>query len=216
MNNPCPVVVLISGNGSNLQALIDASRQSNYRIVGVISNNPEAYGLQRAQQSGIPGFAIDHRDYPDRVTFDRKLIEKLLELQPELVVLAGFMRILSSEFVNRFAGRILNIHPSLLPKYPGTNTHQRALDAGDTQHGVSIHFVTEDLDGGPVIGHATVPIGSTDNAETLQQKIHKEEHRIYPEVVRMFADGRLEMREQSAWLDNNLLPAGGLELKANP
>ena len=212
MDKPCPVAVLISGNGSNLQALIDASKSSNYQVIGVISNNPQAYGLQRAQQAGIPTYVIDHRQFSDRVSFDRELIAQLDELQPELIVLAGFMRILSSEFVNHFAGRILNIHPSLLPKYPGTKTHQRVLDAGDDEHGVSIHFVTEHLDGGPVIAHATVPVDTGDNADSLQQKVHIEEHRIYPQVVSMFADGRLEMRQDTAWLDNDVLPAGGVQL----
>jgi len=212
MDKPCPVAVLISGNGSNLQALIDASKDSNYQVIGVISNNPEAFGLQRAQQAGIPTFIIDHRHYTDRVSFDRELIARLDALQPALIVLAGFMRILSKDFVTHFAGRILNIHPSLLPKYPGTNTHQRALDAGDDEHGVSIHFVTEHLDGGPVIAHATVPVDAGDNADTLQQKVHDEEHRIYPQVVRLFADGRLEMRQESAWLDDDALPANGILL----
>ena len=212
MIKPCPVAVLISGNGSNLQALIDASKDANYRVIGVISNNPQAFGLQRAQQAGISTYVIDHRNYPDRLSFDRDLMAKLDELQPKLIVLAGFMRILSSEFVNHFAGRVLNIHPSLLPKYPGTNTHQRALDAGDNEHGVSIHFVTEHLDGGPVIAHASVPVDSDDNADSLQQKVHAEEHRIYPQVVRMFADGRLEMRQETAWLDDDALPASGVRL----
>ena len=212
MAEPCPVAVLISGNGSNLQALIDASEDSNYQVIGVISNNPKAFGLQRAEQAGIPTYVVDHRLYPDRVAFDRELIAQLNKLQPALIVLAGFMRILSSEFVNHFAGRILNIHPSLLPKYPGTNTHQRALDAGDNEHGVSIHFVTEHLDGGPVIAHATIPVDANDDAATLQQKVHVEEHRIYPQVVSMYADGRLEMRQETAWLDENALPANGIPL----
>ena len=212
MDKPCPVAVLISGNGSNLQALIDASPDSGYRIVGVISNSAEAFGLQRARKAGIPTFVIDHHNFPDRLSFDRELIRKLDELQPDLVVLAGFMRILTSEFVNHFSGRILNIHPSLLPKYPGTNTHQRALDAGDQEHGVSIHFVTEHLDGGPVIAHATVPVEQADSADSLQQKVHHEEHRIYPQVVRMFADGRLRMQDDVALLDGKTLAENGVRL----
>jgi phosphoribosylglycinamide formyltransferase-1 len=212
MDTPCPVAVLISGNGSNLQALIDASEDSNYRIVGVISNNADAFGLQRARQAGIATFVIDHRLYPDRVSFDRDLIAKLDELRPQLIVLAGFMRILSSEFVSHFRGRVINIHPSLLPRYPGTNTHQRVLDAGDGEHGVSIHFVTEHLDGGPVIAQATVAVEPDDSAETLQQKVHGEEHRIYPRVVSMFAAGRLAMDNQTAWLDHKALPPGGIRL----
>jgi len=212
MDTHCPVAVLISGNGSNLQALIDASSNSNYRIVGVISNKPDAFGLQRAQRADIATHVIDHRLYADRISFDRDLINKLDELQPRLIVLAGFMRILSSEFVRHFKGHIINIHPSLLPKYPGTNTHQRVLEAGDKEHGVSIHFVTEHLDGGPVIAQAAITIEPDDSADTLQQRVHVEEHRIYPQVVSMFAAGRLEMGEQTALLDDQILPIGGIRL----
>ena len=212
MDTHCPVAVLISGNGSNLQALIDASSNSNYRIVGVISNKPDAFGLQRAQHADIATHVIDHRLYADRISFDRDLINKLDELQPRLIVLAGFMRILSSEFVRHFKGHIINIHPSLLPKYPGTNTHQRVLEAGDKEHGVSIHFVTEHLDGGPVIAQAAITIEPDDSADTLQQRVHVEEHRIYPQVVSMFAAGRLEMGEQTALLDDQILPIGGIRL----
>lgn len=212
MDTHCPVAVLISGNGSNLQALIDASSNSNYRIVGVISNKSDAFGLQRAQRADIATYVIDHRLYPDRISFDRDLIKKLDELQPRLIVLAGFMRILSSEFVRHFRGHVINIHPSLLPKYPGTNTHQRVLDAGDKEHGVSIHFVTEHLDGGPVIAQAAITIEPDDNADTLQQRIHGEEHRIYPQVVSMYAAGRLEMGKQTALLDDQILPIGGIRL----
>ncbi len=212
MDTHCPVAVLISGNGSNLQALIDASSNSNYRIVGVISNKPDAFGLQRAQHADIATHVIDHRLYPDRISFDRDLINKLDELQPRLIVLAGFMRILSSEFVRHFKGHIINIHPSLLPKYPGTNTHQRVLEAGDKEHGVSIHFVTEHLDGGPVIAQSAITIEPDDSADTLQQRVHVEEHRIYPQVVSMFAAGRLEMGEQTALLDDQILPIGGIRL----
>ncbi len=212
MDTHCPVAVLISGNGSNLQALIDASSNSNYRIVGVISNKHDAFGLQRAQHADIATHVIDHRLYPDRISFDRDLINKLDELQPRLIVLAGFMRILSSEFVRHFKGHIINIHPSLLPKYPGTNTHQRVLEAGDKEHGVSIHFVTEHLDGGPVIAQAAITIEPDDSADTLQQRVHVEEHRIYPQVVSMFAAGRLEMGEQTALLDDQILPIGGIRL----
>ncbi len=212
MDTHCPVAVLISGNGSNLQALIDASSNSNYRIVGVISNKPDAFGLQRAQHAGIATHVIDHRLYADRISFDRDLINKLDELQPRLIVLAGFMRILSSEFVRHFKGQIINIHPSLLPKYPGTNTHQRVLEAGDKEHGVSIHFVTEHLDGGPVIAQAAITIEPDDSADTLQKRVHVEEHRIYPQVVSIYAAGRLEMGEQTALLDDQILPIGGIRL----
>jgi phosphoribosylglycinamide formyltransferase-1 len=213
MEKPCSVVVLISGNGSNLQALIDASQTENFQVTAVISNNPEAFGLQRAANAGIPTITIDHRDFTDRISFDRALIARLEELNPNLIVLAGFMRILSEEFVRRFAHRILNIHPSLLPLYPGTNTHQRALDAGDQEHGASVHFVTEELDGGPVIAHAAVPVSHDDTAASLQQRVHVEEHRIYPQVVALFAAGRLKMHDGKAWLDNRELPRNGIRLE---
>lgn len=212
MVKKCPVVVLISGNGSNLQALIDQSVGSNYVVTGVISNNGDAYGLQRAAQAGIPAVVINHREYPDRESFDRALMARIDGMEIGLVVLAGFMRILSREFVNHYQGRILNIHPSLLPKYPGTNTHQRVLDAGDSLHGVSVHFVTEDLDGGPVIAHSTVPVRSGDTAASLQARVHEKEHVLYPRVVVLYAAGRLHMRNGAAWLDGQRLGPGGLEV----
>ncbi len=215
MEHQCAVAVLISGNGSNLQALIDAGRHSSYRVVAVISNNPQAYGLTRAAAAGIPTYSIDHRQFPDRGSFDRALIEQLDIVQPDLVVLAGFMRILSQQFVQHFAHRIVNIHPSLLPRFPGTNTHQRVLDAGDRVHGASVHFVTEELDGGPVIAHAVVPVNPDDTASTLQQRVHGEEHRIYPRVVDLFAEGRLEMRNDKAWLDGRELPPEGVRLQGD-
>ncbi|MBL4821323.1 MAG: phosphoribosylglycinamide formyltransferase [Gammaproteobacteria bacterium] len=213
MREHCPVVVLISGNGSNLQALIDASVNSNFNIVGVISNKADAFGLERASKKAIPTFVIDHRDFPDRVTFDRALIAQIDQLDPALVVLAGFMRILSSEFVQHYPNNILNIHPSLLPKYPGTNTHQRVLNAGDQEHGVSVHFVTEELDGGPIAGHAKIMVSPEDTAETLAEKIHRKEHLLYPHVVSLFASGRLEMVNNKAWIDHQEMAKTGLELR---
>ncbi len=209
---PCPVVVLISGNGSNLQALIDASNTSNcpYRIVGVVSNKADAYGLQRASLAGIPTVTVDHRSHESREAFDRSLMQAIDGFSPQLLVLAGFMRILTAEFVQHYHGRILNIHPSLLPAYRGTNTHQRVLDASESEHGVSIHFVTEELDGGPVILQAVVPVESGDTAGSLARKVAAQEHRIYPEVVHWFAEGRLEMRTDGAWLDGKRLPPQGL------
>lgn len=212
MSEHCRVVVLISGNGSNLQALIDASSGSRYEITAVISNNPEAFGLQRAAASGIPTLIINHREFTDRITFDRALLAKLDQLNPDLIVLAGFMRILSPEFVAHFADRIVNIHPSLLPRYPGTNTHQRVLEAGDAEHGASVHFVTEELDGGPVIAHGVVPVRNDDTAGFLQERVHTVEHRIYPQVVSLFAEGRLKMTDGQAWLDGTPLPSNGIRL----
>ena len=189
----CNVVVLISGSGSNLQKLIDASLVSNYKISAVISNRPDAFGLQRAERSNVPTRIVDHKSFESREAFDNFLANIIDEINPQLIVLAGFMRILGGDFVNRFSGKILNIHPSLLPKYPGINTHQRALDAGDTEHGVSIHFVTPDLDGGPIIAQGNVPIYKNDTAEVLAARVLEKEHLIYPKEVTWFASGRLSI-----------------------
>jgi phosphoribosylglycinamide formyltransferase-1 len=213
MPSECAVVVLISGNGTNLQALIDAASTSNFKIVGVISNNPNAFGLNRASNNSIPTFVINHRDYPDRVSFDHALINQIDQLNPSLIVLAGFMRILSSEFVNHYPNIILNIHPSLLPKYPGTDTHQRVLQAGDKEHGVSVHFVTEELDGGPIAAQTKITVEPEDSAESLADKVHVKEHHIYPQVVSLFASGQLRMSENKAWMGLDQLPETGIELE---
>ncbi|MGB4487330.1 MAG: phosphoribosylglycinamide formyltransferase [Pseudomonas veronii] len=207
----CDVVVLLSGTGSNLQALIDSTRtgDSPARIAAVISNRSDAYGLQRARDAGIATRTLDHKAFEDREAFDSALIELIDTFNPKLVVLAGFMRILSADFVRHYAGRLLNIHPSLLPKYKGMHTHQRALDAGDSEHGCSVHFVTEELDGGPLVVQAVVPVESDDSAQTLAQRVHTQEHRIYPLAVRWFAEGRLILGKQGALLDGQLLAASG-------
>ncbi|UOB22637.1 phosphoribosylglycinamide formyltransferase [Pseudomonas orientalis] len=207
----CDVVVLLSGTGSNLQALIDSTRTGNspVRIAAVISNRSDAYGLQRARDAGIETRSLDHKAFEGREAFDQALIELIDAFDPKLVVLAGFMRILSADFVRHYAGRLLNIHPSLLPKYKGMHTHQRALDAGDSEHGCSVHFVTEELDGGPLVVQAVVPVESGDSAQTLAQRVHTQEHRIYPLAVRWFAEGRLILGEQGALLDGQLLAASG-------
>lgn len=209
--NKCQVAVLISGSGTNLQALIDAAARADaeFAIAAVVSNKPEAYGLTRAAEAGIPSSVVNHRDYPDRDTFDRALIEEIDRHEPDLVVLAGFMRILTPEFVRHYSGRLLNIHPSLLPKYQGLHTHQRALDAGDSQHGVTVHFVTEELDGGPAIAQAAVPIEAGDTAELLAKRVQVQEHVIYPLAVTWFAQGRLRMLEDRSELDGELLPRSG-------
>jgi len=211
MSQTCDVVVLLSGTGSNLQALIDSTRtgDSPVRIAAVISNRSDAYGLQRARDAGIETRTLDHKAFEGREAFDSALIELIDTFNPELVVLAGFMRILSADFVRHYAGRLLNIHPSLLPKYKGMHTHQRALDAGDSEHGCSVHFVTEDLDGGPLVVQAVVPVESDDSAQTLAQRVHTQEHRIYPLAVRWFAEGRLILGDQGALLDGQLLAASG-------
>lgn len=207
----CDVVVLLSGTGSNLQALIDSTRtgDSPVRIAAVISNRSDAYGLQRARDAGIDTRSLDHKAFDGREAFDSALIELIDAFAPKLVVLAGFMRILSADFVRHYEGRLLNIHPSLLPKYKGMHTHQRALDAGDNEHGCSVHFVTEELDGGPLVVQAVVPVESGDSAQTLAQRVHTQEHRIYPLAVRWFAEGRLILGDQGALLDGQLLAASG-------
>ncbi len=207
----CDVVVLLSGTGSNLQALIDSTRtgDSPVRIAAVISNRSDAYGLQRARDAGVETRSLDHKAFDGREAFDRALVELIDAFDPKLVVLAGFMRILSADFVRHYAGRLLNIHPSLLPKYKGMHTHQRAIDAGDREHGCSVHFVTEELDGGPLVVQAVVPVESDDSAQTLAQRVHTQEHRIYPLAVRWFAEGRLILGDQGALLDGQLLAASG-------
>ena len=207
---PCPIVVLISGNGSNLQALMDHSDEGAYSVCAVISNKADAFGLQRASKAGIPTRVIDHRDYADRLSFDQRLIEEIDSFSPKLVVLAGFMRILSPEFVQHFAGKILNIHPSLLPAYRGTHTHERVLEAGEKEHGVSVHFVTEELDGGPVVLQATVPVNNDDTAKTLAERVFKQEHRIYPKAVAWFAAGRLRMNDKAVEFDGKRLGVSGI------
>ena len=213
MKTHCPIVVLISGNGSNLQALIDHSLHSNYKISAVISNRPDAFGLERAKRDGIATEVVDHSQYQDRKEFDLALQNCIDKYQPKLVVLAGFMRLLGADFVRHYAGRLLNIHPSLLPKYPGMHTHQRALDAGDSEHGVSVHFVTEEMDGGPVIAQDRVKILAGENAASLAEKVLEKEHLLYPKVVSWFAADRLQMRDNQALLDGELLPAGGVQVQ---
>ncbi len=210
MVQPCNAVVLISGSGSNLQALIDSQGEDNpLRIRAVISNRADAYGLTRAQNAGIATQVLDHKAFADREAFDCALIEAIDGFRPDLVVLAGFMRILTPAFVRHYSGRLLNIHPSLLPKHKGLNTHQRALDAQDSEHGCSVHFVSEELDGGPLIIQAVVPVEPGDTAETLALRVHMQEHRIYPTAVRWFAEGRLRLAAEGALLDGEKLPATG-------
>jgi len=205
--SPLALVVLISGNGSNLQAIIDAIRDEglNAEVRAVISNNPDAYGLTRAREADIPAMVLDHRNYTSREAYDQELQALIDRYQPQLVVLAGFMRILTGDFVKHYDGRMLNIHPSLLPKYQGLNTHQRVLEAGDNIHGVSIHFVTPELDGGPVILQAEVPVHPGDTAEDLAQRIHQQEHVIYPLVIRWFAEGRLRLHNNMVLFDGKPL-----------
>jgi phosphoribosylglycinamide formyltransferase-1 len=209
------LVILISGSGSNLQAFIDACAKAsiNAEIACVISNKAQAQGLQRAANAGLHTAFIDHNAYAQREDFDQALGDAIASFSPDLVILAGFMRILTPAFVNRFAGRIMNIHPSLLPKYPGLHTHQRAIDAGDKTAGATVHFVTPELDGGPAIIQAAVPITAGETAESLAAKILHYEHRIYPEAVNWFLQGRLQLHENYSYLDQQQLPITGIQFK---
>lgn len=208
------LVVLISGTGSNLQAILDACGQNpanppatplNARVVGVFSNKAEAAGLQRARACGVPVQTLSHAAYPDRDRFDQAMSDIIAGWQPDLVVLAGFMRILSAGFVQHHAGRLINVHPSLLPKFKGMHTHQRALEAGETEHGCSVHFVTPELDGGPVIAQGVVRVESHDTPETLAARVHAVEHRVYPAVIGLIADGRLTWHPDHLRLDGAVL-----------
>lgn len=205
------IVVLISGSGTNMQAIVEACKAHRIagEVVAVISNKAGVGGLGKAQAVGIETAVLSHKDFATREAYDAELLKLIDGYQPDLVVLAGFMRILTPEFTRHYHGRMLNIHPSLLPKYKGINTHQRALDAGDTEHGVSVHFVTEELDGGPVILQATVPIFPEDTASDLQQRVHTQEHAIYPLVVNWFCTDRLRLTADGAELDGELLGAAG-------
>jgi len=205
---PFPVVILISGRGSNLQAIIDAVARGALAvdIRAVISNRPQAAGLQRATRAGITTAVIDHTLYADRLAFDQALQACIDHYSPGLVILAGFMRILSADFVAHYRGRMLNIHPSLLPDFPGLNTHQRVLDAGCKVHGASVHFVTADIDGGPLVLQTRVPVHAGDSTESLAARVLEQEHRLYPLAIRWFAEGRLTLDENGqALLDGAIL-----------
>ncbi|MBD3671181.1 MAG: phosphoribosylglycinamide formyltransferase [Gammaproteobacteria bacterium] len=206
-NHDFSIVVLISGRGSNLQAIIDAVQGGEIpgRISAVISNRAEAYGLERAHAAGIPTEVLDHKRFPNRESFDTALMARIDDYAPDLVVLAGFMRILSDGFVEHYAGCMINIHPSLLPRYRGLNTHQRAIEAGDDWHGCSVHFVTPELDGGPVLLQGRVPIEAGDDAERLADRVHVMEHRIYPMAVAWIAQGRARLVEHRIQLDGKPL-----------
>ncbi|CAM6897593.1 phosphoribosylglycinamide formyltransferase [Leclercia adecarboxylata] len=205
------IVVLISGNGSNLQAIIDACKQKkiNGTLRAVFSNKADAFGLERAREAGIAAHALSASQFASREAFDRELVQEIDAYAPDVVVLAGYMRILSPAFVAHYAGRLLNIHPSLLPKYPGLNTHRQVLENGDAEHGTSVHFVTDELDGGPVILQAKVPVFEGDSEEDVTARVQAQEHAIYPLVVSWFVDGRLAMRDDTAWLDGSPLPPQG-------
>lgn len=202
---PCRIVVLISGNGSNLQAIIDAidAKQISAEVVAVVSNKADAFGLQRARSANIPTQVLSYTDFNDRQKYDQALMACIDQYQPQLIVLAGFMRILTDRFVNHYLGRMLNIHPSLLPKYKGLNTHQRVLETGDKEHGATVHFVTPELDSGPIVLQGKIPVLATDTEQQLAQRIHEIEHEIYPQAVKWFAEGRLKLSNNKVLLDRH-------------
>ena len=199
-------VILISGNGSNLQSIIDNADRIDLQISCVISNNKNAFGLKRAESSKLRTSIVDPELYNSKEAFDRELISIIQQHGVELIVLAGYMRVLTPLFVSHYFGKILNIHPSLLPKFPGLNTHQRAIDASETAHGVSVHFVTKELDGGPIINKESVIIDNSDTEETLSMKVLKKEHVIYPKVIHWYTQGRLKLIDNfTATLDGKII-----------
>jgi phosphoribosylglycinamide formyltransferase-1 len=191
------VVVFISGGGSNMLALVKAAKAADHpaKIVGVISDRPDAGGLAKAAAEGIPTFAFARKDFASKDAHEAAIFSCLDELQPDILCLAGYMRLLTGEFIRRYEGRIINIHPSLLPLFPGLHTHQRAIDAGMRIAGCTVHFVTEGMDEGPVIGQASVPVLSDDTAETLAARVLGIEHQLYPLVLRLMADGKVKMED---------------------
>jgi len=198
-------VVLISGSGSNLQAIIDQADNIDLDISCVISNHADAYGLTRAEKANIPTHIVDYTEFDSREAFDQAISKTIDQYNPDIVILAGFMRIFTEAFAQRYCGKMLNIHPSLLPKFQGLNTHQRAIDAGESEHGVSIHFVTAELDGGPIIAQSRVAVLANDNSDSLAKRVLVEEHKLYPQVIHWFTQGRLKLENDNAVLDGKIL-----------
>jgi phosphoribosylglycinamide formyltransferase-1 len=207
IQKPVSIVALISGGGTNLQAIIDASVKGDFngQIKAVISNRADAYGLQRAEAASIPTEVVDHTSHEDRTSFDRELKRCVSRYHPDLIIMAGFMRILTEEFINPFQGRVFNIHPSLLPKYRGLHTHRRALAAGDKKHGCSVHFATNELDGGPIILQASVPVLKDDTPESLAKRVLEKEHIIYPLCIKWFCEGHISMVDGRVIMDGQPL-----------
>lgn len=205
MTSPCKTAILISGSGTNLQAFIDAVQGGDLdlELSVVFSNNPNAYGLERAETAGIPTACIQHADFPDRESFDRAVITELDRFAPDLLILAGFMRILTPAFVAHYAGKILNVHPALLPLYPGLNTHQRVLDAGDQWHGSTVHFVTEKLDAGPRILQGRLAVIPGESAAELEKRVQALEHQIYPTAAGWVGSGKIVYRDGETWIDGS-------------
>lgn len=207
------IVVLISGNGSNLQAIIDAKNNGllPIEIDAVISSNPSAYGLTRAKNSSIPIHTLAPNEFDDRTAYDEALYQCIESYQPDLIILAGFMRILGNRFLETFKDRIINIHPSLLPKYPGLNTHEQVIAAKDLEHGCTIHFVTDNLDGGPIIAQVSIKVDDTDTASTLKEKVHQAEHFLYPVILNWFRKSRIKVKENKVEIDGIIIPNTGLQ-----
>ncbi|VFP82771.1 phosphoribosylglycinamide formyltransferase [Candidatus Erwinia haradaeae] len=205
------IVALVSGDGSNLQAILNACKKNEIpgRVVAVLSNNSQAFAIERARTVHIATHVLVPLHFRTKNLFHQKLMQTVDLYFPDLVILAGYMCILNTEFVTSYFGRILNIHPSLLPKYPGLYTHSKAIQNSDVQHGSSVHFVTEKLDAGPVILQARVPVLLNDTEHALAMRVKRQEHRIYPLVVKWFTEGRLEMHDDAAWLDGSKLPKSG-------
>lgn len=214
MNQKKKIVVLISGQGSNLQAVIDAvgAQQIHAELSAVISDNPAAYGLERARQAHIPVVVLPYKTYNNAQDFQQALLDTLQTLNPDLIVLAGFMRILAPFVVAPFAGHMLNIHPSLLPRHPGLHTHERVLANEETEHGVTVHFVTSDLDAGPIIAQSKMPVLPSDTPDTLKERVHQLEHRLYPTIIEWFVAGRLQLTDAGVALDQRLLPVEGISI----
>ena len=210
------IVVLISGSGSNLQAIMDAidTNQINGRIEAVLSNKPDAFGLERARKANIPALVLQHTQFESRESFDQAMIKEIDAYSPDLIVLAGFMRILTPEFVRHYQGKMLNIHPSLLPKYKGLHTHARAIEAKDKKHGCTVHFVTEELDGGPLAVQGEVSIEDYDDVDSLQQKVHHIEHKTYPLAVEWFCSEKLIWSTEQVLLDIQPLPEQGFRIES--
>lgn len=200
--------ILISGSGTNLQSFIDTIARGilDLDIAVVFSNHPDAYGLTRAKDAGIRTTCVQHEEFANRVQFDRAVAASLEPFDPDLLILAGFMRILSPWFVKHYEGKVLNIHPALLPRYPGLDTHARALRAGDSHHGSTVHFVTDELDGGPRILAGRIAVNAGETPEQLQERVQTVEHRIYPQAAQLFATGRITCKNGDAWLDGEILP----------
>jgi phosphoribosylglycinamide formyltransferase-1 len=204
------IIVLISGHGSNLQAIIDKfSSEPSIKIMAVITDNPSAYGLERAKKAHIPAHVVLRQEHSTRQSFEQAIQTILDNYQPQLIALAGFMRRLSPFLVKPYVGRMINIHPSLLPQHPGLHTHQRVLEAKDAEHGVTVHYVTDILDGGPIISQAKFPVTPQDTAGTLATRVHALEHLLYPTVISWIASQRLCLSDQGVYLDGHLLPPTG-------